>query len=270
MHGSTHPQPPPGYDADFVEAVLAEMIGSGARCHGIAGVQGSGKSTLAAQLAALAGRHGRHVVVLSIDDFYLDHPERFALSNRVHPLLATRGPPGTHDVALACGTIDALLAGEDVALPRFDKIDDRRLPTTQWPRSGHADMVLLEGWCLCVPPQAPGELERPVNALEREEDTEAAWRGYCNRALARDYPALWSRIERLLFLQPPGFDVVPGWRWQQECSLQAAHPERRTMSRDEVERFVQHYERVSRQVLATLPHLAARTVRLDEARNPVR
>ena len=95
------------------------------------------------------------------------------------------------------------------------------------------------------------------------------WRRHCNEALARDYPALWRRVDRLLFLQPPGFEVVPGWRWQQEQSLQAQDPSRRGMTRAQVERFVQHYERVSRQALRTLPAIADLVVALDEARRPV-
>lgn len=274
MPQGTHPQPapgfpPPGFARHFVEAVLDDIVASGARCHGIAGLQGSGKSTLGAQLAALAAWRGRHVVALSLDDFYLDRPERERLAREVHPLLVTRGPPGTHDIALACATLDTLRAGNDVPLPRFDKLGDRRLPRRQWPHSGRADLVLLEGWCLCVPPQRPEALAEPVNALERDEDPNGVWRRYCNAALANDYPRLWRRIDRLLFLQPPGFEVVPDWRWQQERSLQAADPARAAMSRPEVDRFVMHFERTSRQALRTLPVLADRAVGLNAARDPL-
>ena len=36
--------------------------------------------------------------VLSIDDFYLSKAKRKRLAASVHPLLAIRGVPGTHDV----------------------------------------------------------------------------------------------------------------------------------------------------------------------------
>ncbi|MFS2046353.1 kinase, partial [Stenotrophomonas geniculata] len=85
-------------------------------------------------------------------------------------------------------------------------------------------------------------------------------------ALARDYPALWQRCARLWFLQPPDFSVVPRWRWQQEQNLQAAQPGRHGMSRPQLERFVQHYERVSRQALRALPALADHVVVLDGQR----
>jgi len=94
------------------------------------------------------------------------------------------------------------------------------------------------------------------------------WRAYCNNALAA-YAPLWQRIDRLLFLQGPGFEIVPDWRWQQEVSLQAAHPRRNAMDRKAVERFVLFFERVSRQALRTLPAIADRTIRIDAKRRPV-
>lgn len=269
MEPHAHPPPASGYAPGFVQRVLDDALMAGVRCYGIAGLQGSGKTTLAHQVAALAARGGRAVVVLSIDDFYLDQPRRKALARDVHPLLATRGPPGTHDVALACAVLDALRDGLSVPLPRFDKLADRRLAEHAWPASGRADLVLLEGWFNQVPPEDRAELAAPCNALEREEDPQGTWRAYCNDALGRDYPRLWQRIDRALFLQPPGFNVVPGWRWQQECTLQAAHPGRTAMDETQVGRFVQHFERVSRQALCTLPALADTVVQLDPLRRPL-
>jgi D-glycerate 3-kinase len=208
-------------------------------------------------------------VSLSIDDFYLGHAARQALGREIHPLCATRGVPGTHDAELACRVLDSLRAGTPTALPRFDKIADDRLPESQWPVVKSADLVILEGWFLKVPAQRPDELDEPVNALERDEDPDGTWRRWSNAALARDYPPLWSRLDRLLFLQGPGFDIVPRWRWEQEQTLQAAHPDRRAMSREQVERFVQFFERVSRQAMRTLPAIADRTIRLDADRHPL-
>ena len=233
----------------------------------IAGLQGSGKSTLAAQMAKLAEQRGLRVAVLSIDDFYLGRDQRQRLAREVHPLLATRGPPGTHDLGLALETMESLRAGRATRLPRFDKLADDRLPAAQWPMAERrCDFVLLEGWFLKTPPQESAELIAPINALERDEDPDGNWRRWCNAALADDYPRLWRTIDALWFLQGPDFDVVPGWRWQQEQSLQASDPQRMAMSRPQVERFVQLFERVSRQALRTLPAIADRTVRLDAER----
>jgi len=268
MTQQSHPSPA-GYSASFVDDILADARSHGSRCYAIAGLQGTGKSTLSAQMAQRAARDGQRVVALSIDDFYLGHDAREELGRRVHPLCGTRGVPGTHDVALACEVLDGLREGRPVALPRFDKIADDRLPKAQWPVVGHADLVILEGWFLKVPAQSPDELAAPVNALERDEDPDGTWRRWSNAALQRDYPPLWSRLDRMLFLQGPGFDIVPQWRWQQEQTLQAQHPDRQAMSRARVERFVQFFERVSRQAMRTLPGIADRTIRLDAQRRPL-
>ena len=235
----------------------------------IAGPQGSGKSTLAAQMADLAEKRGLRVAVLSIDDFYLGRDRRQRLARDVHPLLATRGPPGTHDLSLALETMESLRAGRPARLPRFDKLADDRMPVAEWPTTEQrCDFVLLEGWFLKTPPQNSDDLIEPINALERDEDPDGSWRKWCNAALADDYPRLWRAIDALWFLQGPGFEVVPEWRWQQEQTLQGADPDRTAMTRAEVGRFVQFFERVSRQALRTLPMIADNTVTLDEQRRP--
>ena len=264
----THLHPHGGFSDDLVAAVLGDVLASGARVFAISGVQGSGKSTLAAQLAQASEVQGLRTAVLSIDDVYLDRDARQALARDVHPLLATRGPPGTHDLALAFATLDALRDTGAAALPRFDKPGDRRLPQRDWPRVSRIDLVVLEGWFIGTPAEDEAALRAPINTLERNEDRDATWRRWCNAALARDYPALWARIDRLLFLQPPGFDIVPEWRWQAEQALHADDPSRPAMDRAGIDRFVQHYERVSRQALRTLPAIADTVIALDAARRP--
>ena len=268
MGHDAHAAPPHGFGDALVERVLDDALAAGAKVYGVSGLQGSGKSTLAAQLVAAAQARGLRALAVSIDDFYLDLPERQRLAREVHPLLATRGPPGTHDLALACATLDALAAGHEVAVPAFDKLADRRLPPAHWRRCGAVDLVVFEGWCLGAPAEPEDALAMPLNALERDEDADGRWRRHVNVALVRDYPALWRRIDRLLFLQPPGFEIVPAWRWQQEQALQARDRSRACMTREQVVRFVQHYERVSRQALRTLPGIADAVVHLDAQRRP--
>jgi D-glycerate 3-kinase len=259
-----------GYPEAFVARVLERAMALPGPCRvfGITGLQGTGKSTLSAQVAALAEARGSRAVVLSIDDLYLDQPERQRLGREVHPLLATRGAPGSHDIALGLATFGALRAGR-ARLPAFDKISDRRLPESDWTRlDGVPDLVLFEGWFHKVPPQAPEALVAPINALERDADPDGVWRRWCNAALV-DYAPLWAPLGELLFLQGPGFEQVPQWRWQQEVTLAAANPGRRTMTPAEVERFVLFFERVSRHALATLPNIADWTVRVDAQRRVI-
>lgn len=268
MSASAHSAPQHGFPAALVDAVLDDALATGSRLLAVSALQGSGKSTFAAQLVTAAGTRGLRAVAMSIDDTYLDLPERQRLARQVHPLLATRGPPGTHDLDLTLTTLDALRNGRRVRVPVFDKLADRRLPAAQWPHAGPVDLVVFEGWCLATPAEPAQALVEPLNALERDEDGDGRWRRHCNQALARDYPPLWQLFDRLLCLQAPGFEVVRHWRWQQEQALQARQPGRVGMSRAQLDRFILHYERVSRQALRTLPGIADRTVHLDEARRP--
>jgi D-glycerate 3-kinase len=142
---------------------------------GIAGAQGSGKSTLAIAIKNRMDAEHVPTALLSIDDLYLTKAERVALARDVHPLLRTRGVPGTHDVSLGLSLIAALDRGEAVALPRFDKGTDDRLPSARWDRApAGTRLLLLEGWCVGARPQRADALNTPINALEREEDAGAA------------------------------------------------------------------------------------------------
>ncbi len=273
MTASSHAHRDSGFPPWLVEAALQAVVALLPRpsVFGISGVQGSGKSTLARQMAVLAQQRGLRVAVLSLDDFYLSRAERRLLADHVHPLLANRGPPGTHDLPLAMQVMSNLRAGRPSRLPRFDKSADERLPESRWPLiDGAVDVVILEGWMLGVPPQPGSALAAPVNPLEREEDPDGIWRRWCNDALVTGYPELWRLIDALWLLKAPSFGVVPAWRWQQEQSMQVHSPQRPGMGRPQLERFVQLFERVSRHALAVLPSLAERVVELDEHRQPLR
>lgn len=233
---------------------------------GITGAQGSGKTTLVAALARTLAEEGIAAASLSLDDLYLTSAERQDLARTVHPLLATRGVPGTHDVALGLAVFDALARGEAAALPRFDKGRDDRLPREFWPKAPTGtQVVLFEGWCLGAQPQDQAALARPVNPLEAEEDPHGTWRAYSNAALAGSYQALFARIDLLVLLAAPGWQVVATWREQQEAELRATGAAQ-AMDPAGVRRFIQHYERLTRSILAEMPARADLLVRLDEQR----
>jgi len=274
MEVKAHMTSVPGFAPFLVHAALADALSArdpaGAPVLlAVSGLQGSGKSTLAAQIAQAARGAGLAAATMSLDDVYLTRAERQRLATQVHPLLATRGPPGSHDLALAADTLDAVAAGRPLRLPRFDKLGDDRLPEHEWPRiDAPLDLLVLEGWCLGTPAEDDAALAAPLNRLEREEDVAGRWRAYCNSALREHYPALWRRFDRLWLLQAPDFAIVAQWRWEQEQALQAAAPGRAGMDRVALARFLQHYERVSRQALRSLPALADRVIALDAQRRP--
>jgi D-glycerate 3-kinase len=235
---------------------------------GISGAQGTGKSTLAALLAhVLDDGWGLRCARLSLDDFYLTRAEREALAHIRHPLLRTRGVPGTHDVPLAERTIDALLAaqnGSNIRVPRFDKARDDRAPESTWPVwHGPVDVLLFEGWCLGAEPESEDALRAPINALERAEDRDARWRSYVNAQLDGAYRSLFARIELQVFLAVPDMQHVLAWRSQQEHELAARRADAaRVMSDTQLVRFVQHYERITRAMLASMPQRADIVLRL--------
>lgn len=225
---------------------------------GINGAQGTGKSTMAGLLQLVVGKAGLNTVSLSIDDFYLSKARRRELADKVHPLLHTRGVPGTHDIELALSTISALCeaqAGDRIPLPSFDKANDDCRPFEDWPHApGAVDIIILEGWCVGIKPQSAAELREPVNDLERNEDPEGVWRNYVNQSLAGQYQALYSCLDKLWFLKVPDFEQVLEWRHLQEQKLRHSGIKKATalMTRVEINKFIQYFERLTRHSLASL------------------
>lgn len=242
---------------------------------GLCGSQGTGKSTLAKLLTILLNNEGKlRAAHLSLDDVYLPRQARLGLAAQVHPLLATRGVPGTHDVELAIRTIEALAQdhGEPVALPAFDKSTDERIDPSLWVRiPSPVDIILLEGWCVGANAQPAEALRTPVNALEREEDPDGRWRQYANDHLAGPYRQLFELIDHLIYLKAPDFAAVRRWRGRQETKLKAqigtatgADKKIRIMDEHALDQFVLHFERITRHLFATMPYQADRTYVLDD------
>ncbi len=261
---------------------LKPRLGHGPLIIGLAGAQGSGKSTLAAQLAQrlpfCAGAlpngagalpdAGGSVVAMSLDDFYLSKARRQALAAQIHPLFATRGPPGTHDLPLLLDVLLRVRSGRPVSLPVFDKLADDRLPPQHWRRFDRIDVLILEGWCIGARPQPAALLAEPVNALEAAEDPNALWRTHINQALAGSYARAWAMLDALAFLAAPDWETVPRWRAQQEAGLTRTTG-RKGMSPTAITRFCAHYERLTRWQLADTPRHAGLTLRLDGQRRVI-
>ncbi|KQW70604.1 kinase [Phenylobacterium sp. Root77] len=239
---------------------------------GICGAQASGKSTLTAVLARLVEDRGLKTALFSLDDLYLTRAERQALAEGVHPLLAVRGVPGTHDVALGVRLLADLRRPGAHELPVFEKArDDRRAEGAVF--DGPADVVLFEGWCVGARPQPPGELAAPINALEAQDDPDGIWRTYVNTALAGPYQAMFGALNMLVLLQAPSFEVVLAWRIEQERKLRERLAREgadtsRTMSDAQVGAFIAHYERLTRWILEEMPGRADVVVGLDAERRP--
>lgn len=255
----------------LVSWVMSQRHPGEALLVGLNGAQGTGKSTLAdfMRLALELGANWR-VAVLSIDDFYLTRAERKKLGERVHPLMETRGVPGTHDMQMLANCVEQLKlleSGASLPLPRFDKSRDDRADPEFWPlANGPIDLIILEGCCVGSTPQAEDDLLAPINFLEREEDASGDWRRYVNDQLQGSYTDLFKTLEALIFLQAPNFDTVYRWRLEQEKKLSAVTPHSAAgiMNSKQIAHFIQHYERLTRVNLATLPGTADVVLELNE------
>lgn len=238
---------------------------------GINGAQGTGKSTLADFLRAAAkSMFDWTVAVLSIDDFYYTRQEREALAEEVHPLLRVRGVPGTHDTDMLRRCVEQLHAadtGIEVPLPRFNKAIDDRADKSTWPIvSGPVDLVILEGWCVGTQSQRDEDLKQPNNQLERDEDADGTWRHFINDKLESDYAKIFAKLDKLVFMQAPSFDAILRWRLEQEEKLAATASQHASglMNKEQVVRFIQFFERLTRANLSMLPNVADVVLILDE------
>tara|TARA_B100000029_G_scaffold500132_1_gene571405 strand:- start:3103 stop:4056 length:954 start_codon:yes stop_codon:yes gene_type:complete len=242
---------------------LRNIKQSGTEIFAISGAQGTGKTTLAKFLKlALRKKYDWSVARLSLDDFYFTRSERKNLGKNIHPLLSTRGAPGTHDLNFCIQTLTKLRKlkkNETLKLPRFDKSIDDRLSSNNWPTvSGPIDAVIFEGWCLGSEAQADTLLSNPINELEEKKDVDATWRTYVNNQLRNNYPDLFQLFDKLIFLQAPNISAVHHWRQEQETKLaQKSHSSKSgIMDTQQINKFIQHYERITRSNIDRLPKIA--------------
>ncbi|WDE00259.1 hypothetical protein [Thalassomonas actiniarum] len=244
---------------------------------GINGCQGSGKSTLSDYMArVLINEYQLNSITCSLDDFYLDQMQRQQLAKSVHPLLASRGVPGTHDILLLGDTLNKLAnADAGFSLPKFDKASDNPVPHRLWPKvTAKIDVVLFEGWCWGTPPQQENELWFPVNQLEQEQDRQGIWRKFVNHQLAQFYQPLYRYMDLWLMLKAPSFDCVYRWRLEQEQKLRqklaGALTSNKIMTNTEIAHFIQHFQRLSQHSLTSLPGKVDHLLTLDRDRRIIR
>ena len=262
------------YYQPLAEQVVSQhKTKSGAYFVGINGCQGSGKSTLTDFIAEfLSSKYQLNVVVMSLDDFYFTGEKRQQLAQSIHPLLATRGVPGTHDIVELAATLQKLKEQKvGFTIPRFNKATDEPFPKDQWNVvEKPADIILLEGWCWGVKPQTEQQLLAPVNELEVKHDASGEWRNYVNQQLKSYYQPLYKNMDFWLALQAPSFDCVYQWRLEQEEKLSARNlglANTKIMKTDGILNFTQYFQRLSVQGCNTLSATANTTFYLDYARN---
>jgi D-glycerate 3-kinase len=249
-------------------ALANQALDAGARVIFIAGPQGVGKSTAMATLTAAIPES----VALALDDFYLTRTAREALARDVHPLFATRGPPGTHDIALLMETLTRLMAAgpdERIRVPVFDKaVDDRRAPEDWAVVQGAPRVIFVEGWLLGVAADPAAAEAPPLNAVEAE-DPDGTWRAYQEAQLAGPYARLWDMADAFIYLDAPGFAAVHDWRIEQEETTMGLAPGTLDAARRAwVADFILHYQRLTERLLAGHRRPGA-AIAVDRLRRPV-
>ena len=69
------------------------------------------------------------------------------------------------------------------------------------------------------------------------------WRNYINRKIGTEYKPIWDKIDMMIFLRVPSWSFVERWRKEQAMKNEENIGELR------LERFIQFFERISRQML---------------------
>jgi len=229
---------------------------------GLSGAQGSGKTTVGGILKIILKKFfKREIYVSSIDDFYKTLDERKKLSDKIHPMLKTRGVPGTHDINLIKKFFKKIKMKKfkKIKLPKFDKSMDDRLKSKYFYKiKKKPEIIILEGWCVGAKSQSNSLIRKPINILEKIEDKDFLWRKYVNEKLKNEYKKLFSNIDHFIFMKIPNFDVVLNWRFIQENKLKKKFKSnKKIMNFKEIKRFIMHYQRITLQMIEDLSKSAS-------------
>jgi D-glycerate 3-kinase len=235
---------------------------------GLTGGQGAGKSTITQIIKLiLSHKYNLKVTYFSIDDFYKTLRERAYLSNNISKLFRTRGVPGTHDTKLLKKTFSNLMKKnfKPVLIPTFDKSSDDRTSKQKWKKINHQpNIIIFEGWCVGANSQTNKELIKPINTLEKNEDSKLIWRNKVNKELKNEYRKIFDKIDKLIFLKVPNFKCVYKWRLLQEKKLHVTSKGKKIMSAIQISEFIMHYQRITMQMLKDLTGKADVVLYLDK------
>ena len=156
---------PKKYIAQYIIPIINNIYQSKDTKFILSGSQGSGKSTLSKLLKLVIEKYyKKKVMLLSIDDYYLSKNHRLNLSKKIHPLLLTRGVPGTHDIeALKYHINQFQNQNFPINTPIFNKLKDDISKKRKI--INNAQILLLEGWCCGSKPIANQYLFKDINSL---------------------------------------------------------------------------------------------------------
>ncbi|SVA12081.1 uncharacterized protein METZ01_LOCUS64935 [marine metagenome] len=229
-----------------IKRIFKEIILSKKKKFIISGSQGCGKTTLLKLIKNnFKNFYNIDPLCISLDDYYLTKKQRNDLSKRIHPLLETRGVPGTHATEKITKTIQLFDKKKyPIKIPKFDKLNDDRMPFSQIIRS-KKNMIFLEGWCCGCPPISNSFLQKNLNNIEKT-DSEYIWRKYYNKKLKKEYRLIFKHFEYLIYFKIPSFDCVLKWRIKQEKRLKLNKKKNiNYMNKIEIKNFISYYEKIT-------------------------
>jgi len=229
---------------------------------GLAGGQGTGKTTISSLIRIILTKYFKlNVFRISIDDFYKTRKERINLSKRVHPMLLTRGVPGTHDINMMLNFFKKSKSKKfkRLKLPIFNKaIDDRYNKKKWYDLKKRPDVIIFEGWCVGAKSEKNNTLKKTINSLEKAKDQKQIWRKYVNNQLKSKYKNLYSQLNCLVYLKAKNFSLLQKWRLKQERKLWIkSKVKSKIMSREDVLNFMQTYQRITQNMFRNMPKYAS-------------
>ena len=237
---------------------------------GLAGGQGTGKTTISSLIRIILTKYFKlNVFRISIDDFYKTRKERINLSKRVHPMLLTRGVPGTHDINMMLNFFRKSKSKKfkRLKLPTFNKaIDDRFKKKNWYDLKKRPDVVIFEGWCVGAKSQSGKQLKKAINPLERNEDKSLRWRKHVNNQLSNKYKKLYDMLDYTLYLKAKNFSLLRNWRLKQEKKLFQKTKTKKNlkiMNKQQVLNFMMTYQRITEHMFKEMPKNSSVIVTLN-------
>tara|TARA_B100000963_G_C22612779_1_gene665732 strand:+ start:114 stop:1043 length:930 start_codon:yes stop_codon:yes gene_type:complete len=237
---------------------------------GLAGGQGTGKTTISSLVQIILIKFFKlKVFRISIDDFYKTRKERISLSKRVHPMLLTRGVPGTHDINMMLGFFKKIKSKKfkKLKLPTFNKAKDDRFNKKHWyDLKKKPDVIIFEGWCVGAKPEKNNTLKKTINLMEKTKDQKQTWRKYVNQQLKSKYKNLYSQLHCLIYLKANSFSLLQKWRLKQERKLWINSKKKsdlKIMNKEDVISFMQTYQRITQNMFKKTPKYASIVLNLN-------
>ena len=237
---------------------------------GLAGGQGTGKTTVSSLVKIILEKYFKlKVFKISIDDFYKTRKERNSLSKRIHPMLMTRGVPGTHDINMMLSFFKKTKNKnfKKMILPSFNKAIDDRFSKKYWYKINQKpDVIIFEGWCVGAKAELNKTLKKPINSMEKINDKKLVWRKYVNLQLRNKYKELYSQLNSMVYLKAKNFNMLQKWRLKQERKLRLKTKKvssHKIMSKKNVINFMQTYQRITENMFKNTPKYASIVINLN-------